>query len=168
MAATRLLMRRLRDVLRLKYDAGLPHRAIAQACTVGLGTVTTYLQRVAAAGLSWPLPDDLDDAALEARVFARPGAVSASVRPTEEDTAGLFKRLTFAGVNIATLAEGDITHLHIGFKGTMNAPVPEGPRRENPPRVARTRRRWPVRRRALLRVSRGQGVRRRHSHHWRA
>ena len=38
-----------------------------------------------------------------------------------EDTAGLFKRLTFAGVNIVTLAEGDITHLHVGFKGTMNA-----------------------------------------------
>jgi DNA invertase Pin-like site-specific DNA recombinase len=39
----------------------------------------------------------------------------------QEDTAGLFKRLTFAGVNIVTLAEGNITHLHIGFKGTMNA-----------------------------------------------
>jgi site-specific DNA recombinase len=39
----------------------------------------------------------------------------------QEDTAGLFKRLTFAGVNIVTLAEGDITHLHVGLKGTMNA-----------------------------------------------
>jgi len=39
----------------------------------------------------------------------------------QEDTAGPFKRLTFAGVKIVTLAEGDITHLHIGFKGTMNA-----------------------------------------------
>lgn len=39
----------------------------------------------------------------------------------QEDTAGLFKRLSFAGVSIVTLAEGDITHLHIGFKGTMNA-----------------------------------------------
>jgi DNA invertase Pin-like site-specific DNA recombinase len=39
----------------------------------------------------------------------------------QEDTAGLFKRLTFAGVNIVTIAEGDITHLHIGFKGTINA-----------------------------------------------
>jgi DNA invertase Pin-like site-specific DNA recombinase len=38
-----------------------------------------------------------------------------------EDTAGLFKRLTFAGVNIVTLTEGDITHLHIGLKRTMNA-----------------------------------------------
>jgi site-specific DNA recombinase len=39
----------------------------------------------------------------------------------QEDTAGLCKRLTFAGVNIVTLAEGDITHLHVGLKGTMNA-----------------------------------------------
>jgi DNA invertase Pin-like site-specific DNA recombinase len=39
----------------------------------------------------------------------------------QEDTAGLFKRLTFAGVNIVTLAEGNITHLHVGLKGTMNA-----------------------------------------------
>jgi len=39
----------------------------------------------------------------------------------QEDTAGLFKRLSFAGVNIVTLAEGDITHLHVGLKGTMNA-----------------------------------------------
>lgn len=73
-------MRRLRDVLRLKFDAGLSHRAIAQACMVGLGTVTTYLQRAAAAGLAWPLPADLDDAALEARVFARPAVAPARDR----------------------------------------------------------------------------------------
>ena len=45
MAATRLLMRRLRDVLRLKYEAGLPHRVIALACAVGLGTVSSVLTR---------------------------------------------------------------------------------------------------------------------------
>jgi site-specific DNA recombinase len=39
----------------------------------------------------------------------------------QEDTAGLFKRLTFAGVSIVTLAEGAITHLHVGLKGTMHA-----------------------------------------------
>ena len=55
MAASRLLMGRLRELLRLKYDVGLNHRAIAQACTVGLGTVTSYLQRATAAGLTWPL-----------------------------------------------------------------------------------------------------------------
>src|SRR5206468_522069 len=39
----------------------------------------------------------------------------------QEDTAGLFKRLTFVGVRVITLAEGEITHLHVGLKGTMNA-----------------------------------------------
>jgi transposase len=56
MAARRLLMRRLRELFRPKYEAGLSHRAIAKACTVGLGVVKTYLRRAAAAGLSWPLP----------------------------------------------------------------------------------------------------------------
>ena len=65
-------MRKLREVLRLKYDSKLPQRAIAQACRLGLGTVTLYLQRATAAGLTWPLPEDLDDAALEARLFTRP------------------------------------------------------------------------------------------------
>src|SRR5712692_7715292 len=39
----------------------------------------------------------------------------------QEDTAGLFKRLTFVGVRIVTVSEGDIGHLHVGLKGTMNA-----------------------------------------------
>jgi site-specific DNA recombinase len=39
----------------------------------------------------------------------------------QEDTAGLFKRLTFLGIRVITLAEGEISHLHVGLKGTMNA-----------------------------------------------
>jgi DNA invertase Pin-like site-specific DNA recombinase len=39
----------------------------------------------------------------------------------QEDTAGLFKRLTFVGVRVITLGEGEINHLHVGLKGTMNA-----------------------------------------------
>ena len=39
----------------------------------------------------------------------------------QEDIAGLYKRLRFAGVPMVTLAEGDITELHVGLKGTMNA-----------------------------------------------
>ena len=37
---------------------------------MGLGTVTTYLQRAAAAGLSWPLPEELDDAAPKTRFLS--------------------------------------------------------------------------------------------------
>ncbi len=39
----------------------------------------------------------------------------------QEDVAGLFKRLRFADIRLFTLAEGEITELHVGLKGTMNA-----------------------------------------------
>ena len=39
----------------------------------------------------------------------------------QEDIAGLYKQLSFAGIKIVTLAEGEISELHVGLKGTMNA-----------------------------------------------
>ena len=45
MAAMRLLMRRLREILRLKHACGLSHRAIASANGVGAGTVSEYVRR---------------------------------------------------------------------------------------------------------------------------
>ncbi len=102
MAATRLLMRRLRELLRLKYEAGLSHRAIARACAVGLGTVTTYLQRATAAGLQWPLPEHLDDAALEARLFARPAVPHARDRVVPE-WPQLHQELKKPGVTLSLL-----------------------------------------------------------------
>jgi DNA invertase Pin-like site-specific DNA recombinase len=39
----------------------------------------------------------------------------------QEDVAALYKHLSFAGVRLVTLGEGDITELHVGLKGTMNA-----------------------------------------------
>ena len=39
----------------------------------------------------------------------------------QEDIAGLFKRMGYADVKIVTLSEGEISHLHVGLKGTMNA-----------------------------------------------
>jgi site-specific DNA recombinase len=39
----------------------------------------------------------------------------------QEDIAAIYKRLQFAGVTLTTLAEGEISELHIGLKGTMNA-----------------------------------------------
>ena len=100
MAALRLPMRQLREVLRLTYEARLPQRAIAKACGVGLGTVSTYLQRAAAAGLSWPLPLDLDDGALEARLFPRPALAIDRARPA---WAEVHQELKKAGVTLALL-----------------------------------------------------------------
>ncbi|MGY3234525.1 hypothetical protein ACVMAJ_001415 [Bradyrhizobium sp. USDA 4448] len=60
-------MRRVRDVIRMKA-AGLPSREIARRMGAAPSTVRL---RFEAAGLSWPLPDELTDAALEARLFAK-------------------------------------------------------------------------------------------------
>jgi transposase len=62
-------MRKIREVLRLRYEQGLSQRAVAAACGMGAGTVSEYLSRAEQAGVSWPLPDDLDDGALEGRLF---------------------------------------------------------------------------------------------------
>ncbi len=101
MPALRLPMRRLREILRLKYDCGLSHRAIAQGCGVGAGTVSEYLRRARQAGLTWPLPEDLDDAALEARVF--PVASEAAGPRPLPDASFLHQELKRPGVTLQLL-----------------------------------------------------------------
>jgi hypothetical protein len=50
-------------------EAGLSERKIPKICVLGKGTVRRFLKRAEAAGLSWPLPPSLDDAALEKQLF---------------------------------------------------------------------------------------------------
>ncbi|OFX22340.1 MAG: integrase [Anaeromyxobacter sp. RBG_16_69_14] len=70
MAAERLPMRKLREVIRLRLQAGQSGRAIARACGISSSTVSEYLGRIALAGLGWPLLPELDDdAALERLLF---------------------------------------------------------------------------------------------------
>jgi len=69
MGAERLPMKRIREVLRLRHEKGLSQRLIARACGMGAGTVSEYLARATQAGVTWPVPVDLDDASLEARLF---------------------------------------------------------------------------------------------------
>jgi transposase len=70
MATERLLMRRIRELLRLKHENGLSSRQIAAALGISKGSVGNFLQRAQAAGLSWPLPEELTDTALERLLFA--------------------------------------------------------------------------------------------------
>ena len=69
MPRERSSMRQIREVLRLKYEKGLSLRNIARGCGLGETTVREYIIRTQKAGLVWPLPADLDDAALETRLF---------------------------------------------------------------------------------------------------
>lgn len=64
-------MRTIREVLRL-HQAAHSHRAISAATGLSKGSVHGYLQRATLAGLTWEMALDLDDAALEAKLFAAP------------------------------------------------------------------------------------------------
>lgn len=96
--------------------------------------------RIHADKVDWRVVDTYSDAGISgATVILRPG-VKALLRDAlagkfdmvlaealdrlsrdQEDIAGLFKRLRFAGVPIVTLSEGEVSELHVGLKGTMNA-----------------------------------------------
>ena len=78
-------MRKLKDVLRLRFELSLSHRQIARSCDIGLGTVHDYLQRAEAAGVKWPLPEGWDEQRLEAALFA---ASQPSAPPKAEEESG--------------------------------------------------------------------------------
>ncbi len=63
-------MRKIMEVLRLAAQ-GLSTREVASSTGIGRTTLREYLYRARAAGLSWPLPDDLSDGDLERRLFPR-------------------------------------------------------------------------------------------------
>lgn len=69
MARKRLSMRKIKDILRLRYEAGLGCRGIALALNIGYGTVVDYLNRAKQAGLSWPVPPELDERDLGRLLF---------------------------------------------------------------------------------------------------
>ncbi len=62
-------MRKIRDVLRLTFEANMSQRQIQQVLKVSRNAIADYLCRAQNAGLSWPLPEDLDDAELEQLLF---------------------------------------------------------------------------------------------------
>ena len=65
-------MRKIRVVLRLYFAAALSIRAIARSLGTSPLTVGEYLRRAKVAGLSWPVPETIDDAGLERRLFPAP------------------------------------------------------------------------------------------------
>ena len=62
-------MRKIKEVLRLRFELKLDQRQIARSCSIAASTVHEYLRRAEAAGLSWPLPEDWNDDRLEAKLF---------------------------------------------------------------------------------------------------
>ncbi len=104
MPTERLTMRRIRDVLRLKFGQGLGERVIASSLGLGKGSVGSYVRRAQRAGLSWPLPEGLDDDSLELLLFPASSASPDPDRPIP-DWAMIDRELRRPGVTRMLLWE---------------------------------------------------------------
>lgn len=88
-------MRKIREVLRLKFEAGLSDRQIARAIASARSTVQECLRRAREAGLVWPLPATLDEATLHERLYRREVALTRTMAP---DFAAFHAELKRPGV----------------------------------------------------------------------
>jgi len=79
MTRERLTMRKIQEVLRLKWDSKLSNRAIARSCSISHSTVKEYLQRAESAGLRWPLAEPSTEDELFKQLF--PERLAADVKP---------------------------------------------------------------------------------------
>ena len=103
-ARRELSMRQLRHLLRLHHD-GVSAREIGRRLGVARSTIQDNLKRTAAAGLTWPLSDDVTDDALERQLFDRAGAPTGQRRRVEPDWAALARELKRPGVTMTILWE---------------------------------------------------------------
>lgn len=104
MPRERLSMRKIKELLRLRFERGLSTRQIAASLGIGVGSVHDYLARARLAGLTWPLPADLTEESLETKLFPPPPALPQDQRPLP-DWSGLAKQLKRKGVTLLLLWE---------------------------------------------------------------
>jgi transposase len=95
-------MRKIKDVLCLKFDARLSHQQIAAALGISKGVVTKYVGLAAAAGLDWPSVQAVDEAALERRLLVAPERPRDHVQP---DYGRLHQELHRKGMTLMLLWE---------------------------------------------------------------
>ena len=71
MPQERLTMRKIREILRLKWELQLSERVIARSCCTSRSTVADYIRRAEAAGLKWPLPENQSDNQLSELLYPK-------------------------------------------------------------------------------------------------
>ena len=69
MSDNRISMRKLREILRMRFDHQLSFRQISRSVRVSLGTVSNYIQAFESSSLSWPLPEDHSETQLVQALF---------------------------------------------------------------------------------------------------
>jgi len=102
MPAERAPMRKVREVLRLRHALGVSERQIAVTVGVSRSTVGEYLRRAAVIGITWPVPEGMDDGDLERRLFTPRAFEEKPARPLPDWTA-VHRELKRRGVTLLLL-----------------------------------------------------------------
>lgn len=100
MTNQRLSMRMIREVLRLYHACRLSQKKISKSLGCSRGAVAEYIHRAEAAGLTWPLSDDIDDEQLEHRLY--PPRAEMAQRP-QPNCAYMYLELKLKGVTLIQL-----------------------------------------------------------------
>jgi transposase len=101
MATERLEMRKIRDILRLRWQLGLTIREVARSLEVSVGAVQNTVYRATAAGLNWEAAEAADEVTLERRLYGAP-TKPGDDRP-RPDPAHLHRELRRPGVTLQLL-----------------------------------------------------------------
>ncbi|MHC2355858.1 transposase [Sinorhizobium meliloti] len=116
MPAERLEMRRVREILRYRFEQGLGHKSIAVRVGAAPSTVRETLRRAAIAELSWPLGDDVSDAVLEAALYKAAGTKTGHRRSPEPDWAQVHRELKRKHMTLQILWDEYISRYPDGYR----------------------------------------------------
>ena len=121
MPAERVAMRQVREIIRLKFSAGISTREIARRLGIAASTVRETLRRFEGAGLGWPLPDSMSDGDLEAALYNH-GTKRGHRRHAEPDWPTVHRELKRKRVTLVIVWERDIIPLYPGDRGAGTRP----------------------------------------------
>lgn len=116
MPAERVSMRRVREILRYRFERGLGHKAISMRVGAAPSTVRETLRRAAAAGLSWPLGEEVGDAALEAALYQPAGTKTGHRRSPEPDWAVVHQEMKRKHVTLQIIWDEYIARHRDGYR----------------------------------------------------
>lgn len=115
MPTKRLTMRKIREILRLRFECKLTLSQIATSCGIGSSTVSDYLKRFDVSPLSWPLSPKIDDSHLESLLF--PSAHNDDVRKrASPDWHYIHRELRRKSVTLALLWQEYKEQTHDGYQ----------------------------------------------------
>jgi len=116
-AKKRLVMKKTKEILRLKFDLGLDNRQIARSLKISHSTVGKYLKKAESVGITWPLDGSLSDEALEAMLFGKkPSAERNKPLPDVEYTR---RELSKKGVTLMLLWQEYLKDNPDGYRYTQ-------------------------------------------------